>query len=106
MPIGIRSTATMWQGGSDGNKTHSNSLMFRSAWYCYSYIKQSANATICTIIVNVIVGVLSAIFEGGILSTLLTIAANLYAVIIFIEILISAINLDKREIWGIYRFIK
>ena len=70
------------------------------------YIKQSANATICTIIVNVIVGVLSAIFEGGILSTLLTIAANLYAVIIYIEILISAINLDKKEIWGIYRFIK
>lgn len=41
-----------------------------------------------------------------ILLNALTIAANLYAVIIFIEILISAINLDKREIWGIYRFIK
>ena len=70
------------------------------------FIRQSANATICTILVSTIVGVVSAILGNGIFSTLLTILSIIYGVIIFIEILISAINLDKRKIWGIYCFIK
>lgn len=111
-------TATMWQGGPMGTRPTAIVSCFgligilialiageksNEAKY---FIRQSANATICTILVSTIVGVASAILGNGIFSTLLTILSNIYGVIIFIEILISAINLDKRKIWGIYCFIK
>ena len=63
------------------------------------YIRQSVNALISSVIVSAIVGFLCAFIGGNILS-------SLYGLIIFIEILVSAINLDKREVWGIFHFLK
>lgn len=70
------------------------------------YVKQSGNAIICSVIASVIIGILSVFLGDGILSKLLTILLNLYEVILFIEILVSAITLNKKEILGLYRFIK
>lgn len=70
------------------------------------YIRQSVNALISSVIVSAIVGFLCAFIGGNIFSTILNILSSLYGLIIFIEILVSAINLDKREVWGIFHFLK
>lgn len=70
------------------------------------FIRQSGNALICTAIFSIVISMIAVFLGGGFISKLLTILSNLYGIIIFIEILVSAIRLEKTEIWGLYKFLK
>ncbi|MBP3708065.1 MAG: hypothetical protein J6J36_05610 [Clostridia bacterium] len=65
------------------------------------YLIQSLNATICGIAAGLASGLVGAIFNGGFIASICGAVSSIYVFALFVQILISAINQSRPQIFGL-----